>query len=212
MTARIALIEDDAMLRESVVRLLEAEPGFTVVCTFATAEEALESLPEASVDVVIVDLGLPGMSGLEFIRAVMASRPVYDIIVHTINEDKDTVFSALKAGAAGYVLKGASGMDIIAALKNLLAGGAPMSPRIARSVLVEFRAMESEDPGEFLLTAREKEILELLERGFSYKECSGELNISTNTVHAHIKNIYEKLQARNRQHALLKARKIGILK
>jgi two-component system, NarL family, response regulator len=208
---RIAIIEDDPILSTSLGALLAAERDLEVAGVFGTAEEALERLPALAPAVAIVDLGLPGMSGLELIQALKASAAPCEVIVYTVNEDRQAVFAALRAGASGYVLKGAGGAEIVQALEQLRQGGAPMSPRIARQVIQEFRATAAAEAGEPGLTAREREILGLLERGLSYKEAAGALNLSVHTVHTHIKNIYEKLHARNRQQALLAARRMGAI-
>lgn len=208
---RIAIIEDDLMLCESLKIIINNEKEMEVVGTYQTAEAALEGLEITVADMVIVDLGLPGMSGLEFIRKAEEKGVSFEMLVHTVYEDKKNVFSAIKAGALGYIVKGGQSGEIIDGLRSLGKGGAPMSPSIARAVIHDFQDSKIDKSGYYLLTAREKEVLKLLEHGLSYKECAESLYISPHTIHAHIKNIYEKLQAKNRQQALLKAREIGIL-
>jgi two-component system NarL family response regulator len=206
---RLAIIEDDTMLRDNLRLLLNGERSIEVVGVFGSAEEALHGLPGCCPELLLVDLGLPGMSGVEFIENTKREMPAVEILAHTIYEDRETVFAAIKAGASGYLLKGSTPREIVEAIFNLHDGGAPMSPKIARKVIGEFQVY---GPGEqYLLTPREKEILKCIEAGLAYKEVADNLFISPNTVHSHIKRIYEKLHARNRREALLTARKKGII-
>ena len=206
---RIAIVEDNRLLLENLKLLLSGESNIEVVGDFISAEEALSRLKETDPEIILADLGLPGMSGIELIKRVKGEMPDVEIMAHTIFEDKENVFSAIKAGASGYILKGSSPREIIEALHNLYKGGAPMSPKIARKVIMEFQ--DEGIGGQYILSHREKEIVRLVEKGLSYKEISKKLSISPHTVHTHIKNIYEKLQAKNRQEALIKARKKGII-
>jgi DNA-binding NarL/FixJ family response regulator len=206
---RLAIIEDDTMLRDNLRLLLSGEGSIEVVGAFGSAEEALQGLPGCCPELLLVDLGLPGMTGVEFIEKVKHEMPAVEIMAHTIYEDRETVFSAIKAGASGYLLKGSTPREIVEALFNLHDGGAPMSPKIARKVIGEFQLY---GPGEqYLLTPREKEILKRIEAGLAYKEVAEKLSISPHTVHSHIKKIYEKLHARNRREALINARRKGII-
>jgi DNA-binding NarL/FixJ family response regulator len=206
---RLAIVEDDSMLLENLRLLLSGERKIEVVGAFATAEEALQWLPGGSPEILLVDLGLPGMSGVEFIEKAKEKMPAVEIMAHTIFEDRQTVFSAIKAGASGYLLKGSSPHEIVESLLSLHQGGAPMSPKIARKVIGEFQASRPEE--QYLLTPREKEILECIEAGLAYKEVAEKLSISPHTVHTHIKKIYEKLRVRNRVEAILSARRKGII-
>lgn len=205
----VAIIEDNPLLLENLRLLLSGEAGITVSGAFGSAEDALSALKDSGADVILVDLGLPGMSGIDFIRKVKKEMPGVDTMAHTIFEDKENVFSAIKAGASGYILKGSSPREIIEALKEISQGGAPMSPKIARKVIMEFQEEGAND--EYLLSHREKDVVKSIEAGLTYKEIAGKFNISTHTVHTHIKNIYEKLQVKDRQEALLKARRKGII-
>ncbi len=209
MEIQIAIIEDNSLLRENLELMLRGEPDFTVVASFMTAEDALAELPSLSYNFLLVDIGLPGMSGIELIAELSVTRPDLDILVHTVFDNRDTVFSALKAGASGYILKGSTPRELVEAIQGLAAGGAPMSPKIARAVIQEFQHDSVSE--HFLLSAREKEILKGMEQGFTYKELGSKLSISPHTIHSHIKNIYEKLHAKNRKDALTKARKKGII-
>jgi two-component system NarL family response regulator len=206
---RLLILEDETLLRENLRLLLNGEAKIEVVGAFGSAEEALQNLVECSPELLLVDLGLPGMSGVEFIEKAKTAMPAVEIMAHTIYEDRETVFSAIKAGASGYLLKGSTPREIVESLFVLYEGGAPMSPRIARKVIREFQAGGGED--QHLLTLREREILKCIEAGLAYKEIAGKLFISPHTVHTHIKKIYEKLQAGNREDALLRARRKGII-
>ncbi|MDH3330648.1 MAG: response regulator transcription factor [Desulfobulbaceae bacterium] len=206
---RIAIVEDNSLLRENLVLLIGGEPELKVCGNFGTAEEALPAVLRDKPDILLVDLGLPGMSGAELIRRVKAKHQDIEIMVHTAFDARDTVFSAIKAGATGYILKGATPRELIESIHNLAGGGAPMSPKIARAVIGEFQDVDNDD--QYLLTAREKEILLGLEKGFTYNQLGNELSISPHTIHSHIKKIYEKLHAKSRREALTKARKKGII-
>ncbi|MGE5172196.1 MAG: response regulator [Betaproteobacteria bacterium] len=206
---RLVIIEDDPLLLENLTLLLSGEEGITVSGSYRSAEDAMKSLRSAAPEVMLTDLGLPGMSGLELIKKAKEELPSLEIMAHTVFEDRERVFSAIKAGASGYILKGSSPREIIESIHALYKGGAPMSPKIARKVIHEFQDGATSE--QFLLTQREKEIVRLVEDGLTYKEIGEKLNISTHTVHTHIKNIYEKLQAKDRNDAIIKARKKGII-
>jgi len=206
---RIALVEDNTVTRETLNLLLSGETSIECVTTFGSGEEFLEHIEHAVFDVLLVDLDLPGMHGTELIRRAKQMRPRTEIMVYTIFEDREHVFAAIKAGASGYILKGSPPRDLIESLQNLHQGGAPMSPKIARKVILEFQKAPKEDDNP--LTSRESCIVRSIEQGLTYKEIAERFSISPHTVHTHIKNIYEKLQAHGRQDALKRARKIGII-
>lgn len=206
----ICIVEDNVRLRENLKILLEGEPGFSVIGAFHSAEDALKKKPWDGADVLLADIDLPGMSGLDLIRRVVPEFPKLLIMAYTIFEDRDTVFAAIRAGATGYLLKGSPPRELIESLRELYQGGAPMSPKIARKVLRELQDPEAQHRAE-VLTAREKGILSGISLGRSYKEIAEALSISPHTVHTHIKNIYEKLHATSRSEALSKARDMGVL-
>jgi two-component system NarL family response regulator len=206
---RIVIVEDDPLLLENLTLLLRGEEGITVAGAFLSAEDALKGLKKAAPEVLLTDIGLPGMSGIELIKKAKENLPELEIIAHTVFEDRDRVFSAIKAGASGYMLKGSSPRELIESIHALHKGGAPMSPKIARKIILELQDEVTSE--EFLLTQREKEIVKRVEEGLTYKAIGERLSISIHTVHTHIKNIYEKLQAKDRNDAIFKARQKGII-
>ena len=206
---RLVIVEDDPLLLENLTLLLSGEGGITVAGAYRSAEDALKLLRNARPEVMLTDIGLPGMSGVDLIKKAKEEMPELEIMAHTVYEDRENVFSAIKAGASGYILKGSTPREIIESIHSLYKGGAPMSPKIARKIIHEFQDEVTND--QFLLTPREIEIAKRVEEGLTYKEIGERLNISTHTVHTHIKKIYEKLQAKDRSDAIIKARKRGII-
>ncbi|SFR61860.1 two component transcriptional regulator, LuxR family [Marinobacter daqiaonensis] len=205
---RIAIVEDSTPLRENLRLLLEGDPGFDVVAACGDGESLMLALDTVRPDLLLCDLNLPGMSGLTVIAEAKARLPGIEILAHTINEDRGHVFGALRAGATGYILKGTRPAELIDALHTLRNGGAPMTPRIARALVREFQA---DAPTGELLSRKERDVLMAVQEGLTYKETAVRLNISPHTVHSHIKKIYEKLQARDKQDALVKARRQGLI-
>jgi DNA-binding NarL/FixJ family response regulator len=207
---RIIVVEDDPRLSENLARLLGRREDFEVVACYANAEEALAASPWLAGDVLIADIDLPGISGIELISRVKAAQPEVLPLAYTIYEDRDTVFAALTAGAFGYLVKGCAPEYLEMSIRELVLGGAPMSPSIARRLLDRFL---QDTPAEesAALSAREVGLLRLVAQGFIYKEIGEQLGISPHTVHTHIKNIYGKLHATDRQHALRRARMLGYL-
>src|SRR5512139_1522554 len=206
---KVSIVEDDVLLRENLKLLLSGEPGISVVSAYGSAEEALAGIKRARPEILLADIGLPGMSGVELIRQLKDQMPDLEIMAHTVFDDRETVFSAIKSGASGYILKGSTPRDLIDALHTLAKGGSPMSPKIARKVIREFQDEGIDE--QYLLSHRETEIVREIENGLTYKDIAAKFNISPHTVHTHIKNIYEKLHAKDRQGALVAARKKGII-
>lgn len=208
---RICIVEDNPLLLSNLSLLLRGESGVEVVGAHGSAEDALLKTEWTTVDVLLADLDLPGISGVEMIRRVKAQHASVNCMAYTISEDRATVFAAIKAGACGYLLKGCSPREIIESIRALHDGGAPMSPRIARKVIMDIQSVERSESERSLLSGRETEVLKQIERGQSYKEIASAMKISSHTVHTHIKNIYEKVHASTREEALRKARSLGAL-
>ncbi len=200
----VALVEDSAPMRRNLERMLRRAPGVRCVAACATAEEALEQIPRLKPTVVLMDINLPGASGIECTAQLKLQLPATQVIMLTVYEDTASIFNALKAGACGYLLKRASPAEILEALTTVQNGGAPMTSEIARKIVMTF---QSPAPGEgeaATLSAREQEILDLLSQGKVSKEIAEQLAISYHTVRVHTKHIYEKLHVRSRAEAVLK--------
>ena len=206
---KVSIVEDDVLLRQNLKLLLSGETGISVVSVYGSAEEALAGIKRTHPEILLTDIGLPGMSGVELIRLLKEQMPELEIMANTVFDDRETVFSAIKAGASGYILKGSTPRELIDALHTLAKGGSPMSPKIARKVIREFQDEGIDE--QYLLSHRETEIVKEIENGLTYKDIATKLGISPHTVHTHIKNIYEKLHAKDRQGALVAARKKGII-
>lgn len=202
-TINVAIVEDTEIIRESLTMLVSGTEGFKCVGVYGNAEDALLHLPLLRPDVILMDIGLPGINGIECVRQLKMKCPNTQYLMCTIFEDDENIFEALKAGATGYILKKTSPAMKLDAIVELHNGGAPMSGQIARKVIQAMQQPKSNAELESL-SARETEILQLLSRGFRYKEISDQLNISTATVRTHIHNIYEKLQVQSRTDALNK--------
>ena len=205
MSISIAIVEDLDVVRNGLKDFISLSTDFLVVGTFKTGEEALEHLPEIKPDIVIMDINLPGMNGIECIRQVKDKSPGTQFMMFTVYENDDKVFEALKAGASGYLLKNTGLLHIAESIKELHEGGSPMSANIARKMVNLFRDNDKKNPFLDLLSNREKEILQLLAKGLLYKEIAEQLGITTGTVRIHIHKIYEKLHVQNRTEAINKA-------
>ncbi len=201
---RICIVEDIHDVREGMVNLLSKDDRFEVLASFCNAETAAEELEAWQPDIVIMDINLPGMNGIECIRKTKSQCPATQFIMFTIYEDDEKVFEALLAGASGYLLKKTPFDKICESLVELSQGGSPMSTQIARKVINRLQSSEASSELE-MLSARENEVLNHLAKGLLYKEIAIKLNISTSTVRQHIHKIYEKLHVQNRTEALNKA-------
>ena len=205
MSISIAIVEDLDVVRNGLKDFISLSTDFLVVGSFKTGEDALQQLPEIRPDIVIMDINLPGMNGIECIRQVKDKSPSTQFMMFTVYENDDKVFEALKAGASGYLLKNTGLLQIAESVKELHEGGSPMSANIARKMVNLFRDTDKKTPFLDLLSNREKEILQLLAKGLLYKEIAEQLSITTGTVRIHIHKIYEKLHVQNRTEAINKA-------
>jgi DNA-binding NarL/FixJ family response regulator len=199
----VVIIEDIREIRDGLQMLIDSSEGFSCNQTFDTAEQALSQLPEISPDVVLMDIHLPGMSGIEAVRKLRPLCPDTQFIMSTVYEDDENIFESLKAGASGYLLKKTTPSKILEAITEVYNGGSPMSSQIARKVIASFRHTGSIDEVG-ILTPKEKGILKALSKGLRYKEIAGEMKISIETVRSHARKIYEKLQVQSRTEALNK--------
>lgn len=205
VATRVAVIEDQRELREGLKVLLDFTANFRCVRSFGSMEAALAELEDDSADLVLTDIGLPRMDGIEGTRRLREKFPALPIIVLTIHDEDDKIFQALCAGASGYLLKNTAPAGIIEAIKEVLSGGAPMSPDVARRVVHLFRAFAPPAEVEYRLTGQEQRILKMLVEGHHYKTAAYELGISRSTVAFHLKNIYGKLQVHSKTEAVAKA-------
>jgi DNA-binding NarL/FixJ family response regulator len=204
-TLNVAVVEDDDRFRKSLARWIASMPGLHCSGSYSTAEDALKMIPKSDAEIVIMDINLPAMSGIECVARLRTERPALQVVMLTVHEDSDLIFKALQAGAHGYLLKRSSPDSILEAINEVSRGGAPMSSNIARKVVQSFenKSLSLEDQAS--LTRREEEILHGVIRGLINKEIADELNISVETIRVHLKNIYEKLHVRSRTEAALKA-------
>lgn len=205
MSISIAIVEDLDEVRDGLKNFLALSHDFRILDTYKTAEEALYDIPKLKPDIVIMDISLPGMNGIDCIRQVKDKSPKTQFMMFTVYENDEKVFEALKAGAAGYLLKNTGLVQLIESLKELHNGGSPMSANIARKLVTVFREQQKETESIRTLSLRENEILQFLSRGLLYKEIAEHLSISVSTVRQHIHHIYEKLHVQNRTEAINKA-------
>jgi DNA-binding NarL/FixJ family response regulator len=200
----VAIVEDDVPAREIIAGWIRNTDGFRCAGEFDDAETALAKLPNEKPSVVLFDINLPGMNGIECVRRLKPRLPDTQFVMVTVYEDVNHIFNALSAGASGYMLKQTRRNELMEALKDVHAGGSPMSSQIARKVVQSFRRNESENDGTNDLSPREREVIELLARGYLYKEIAELLKISVQTVNTYIRRIYEKLHVRSRAQAVAK--------
>jgi DNA-binding NarL/FixJ family response regulator len=201
----IAIVEDLDEVREGLRNFINADPDLKVLDAFSDAEQAVNAIPFSQPDIVIMDINLPGMSGIECILEIKEKCPATQFMMFTVYENDDKVLEALKAGASSYLLKKTSPQAIIESLKDLYKGGSPMSSNIARKLVNNYQS-KNNSPASLLLSPRENEILELLAKGLLYKEIAEQLSIVTGTVRQHIHKIYEKLHVQNRTEAINKVK------
>ena len=201
--AKVAIVEDNTGVRESLAVLINGTPGFRCVATCANAEVALKQLPADWPDIVLMDINLPQMSGIDCVVRLKQMRPALHVLMLTVHVDSELIFKSLKAGASGYLIKQSSPAELLEAMSDVLMGGAPMTNTIARKVVLFFQQKPATDETE-CLTKRELEILTQLAKGYQYKEIADLLTINVLTVRTHIHHIYEKLHVRSRTEAVVK--------
>ena len=203
---RVVIVEDDDWLRGNLEQEIGQTPGFKVLQTFRTAESALVGVPALRPDVVLMDINLPGINGIECLRQLKAARPDLQILMLTVYEESDQIFNSLLAGASGYLLKRTATPQIIESILQVRAGGSPMTANIARKVVQYFNRMGSRASECDRLSPREREVLELLARGDAYKQIAEKLGVSLETVRMNVKNLYTKLHVHSRGEAVAKLR------
>lgn len=204
MPINVSIVEDSDKFRETLARVLNRAEGFRCISHYPNAEEALKALPQDKPEVVLMDINLPGMNGVECVRQLKQLMPTLQVMMLTVYEDTENIFNALAAGATGYMLKRTSRDELLEAIREVHRGGSPMTTHIARKVVLSFqRAAPAASPTESL-SPREQEVLDCLAKGFLYKEIAEKLSISYETVHTYIRRIYEKLQVRTRTEAVAK--------
>jgi len=204
MAISVAIVEDNPEVRSNLSRYIDGAPGFTCACVCASAEEALRVIPQSPPDVVLMDIQLPGMSGITCTSSLKEVLPSVPVMMLTVYEDTDMIFNALKAGASGYLLKRTDPARVLEAVTELHHGGAPMTGQIARKVIASFHHIKPKERAEDKLTRREEQILELLAQGYVTKEIASKLNITAATTCFHLKHIYDKLHVRSRVEAVIR--------
>ncbi|MBM4396702.1 MAG: response regulator transcription factor [Deltaproteobacteria bacterium] len=204
MACRVGIVEDHAEMRAAIAAAVMLAPDREIAFAVGSAEEALVELANRPADLVFVDLGLPGMDGIDLLRRLPAACPGVEAIVLTVLADEATIFEALRAGAVGYLMKDSGPARVSAAIDELRAGGAPMTPGIARRV-VDALGGRSSPPADPVLSHRELEILRLLAHGYTYQNVAARLGLSGHTIHSHLRNVYRKLQVNSRSEAVWEA-------
>ena len=204
MSISVSIVEDNDQLRKTLARVLNRADGFRCLSHYANAEDALKDLPRVRPDVVLMDINLPGMNGVQCVRQLKALLPEIQVMMLTVYEDTENIFNALAAGANGYMLKRTSSKELLEAIQDVQRGGSPMTMHIARKVVQSFQHTAASAQSTENLSEREQQVLDLLSQGLMYKEIAEKLAISYETVHTYIRRIYEKLQVRTRTEAVAK--------
>lgn len=204
MPITVSIVEDNEQLRGTLARVISRAEGFSCLSHYGDAESALESLPKDRPEVVLMDINLPGMNGVECVRRLKQVIPGLQIVMLTVYEDTENIFNALAAGAAGYLLKRTKSAELLEAIREVHRGGSPMTTHIARKVTQSFQRAGPSSQSTENLSEREQEVLDCLSQGLIYKEIAEKLGISYETVHTYIRRIYEKLQVRTRTEAVAK--------
>jgi DNA-binding NarL/FixJ family response regulator len=208
---RVGLIEDESFTRELLKTLLDESEGYRVTCEFGSMEEALQCIGFHLPDVVLVDIGLPGMSGIQGIRLLRQRFPSMLPLVLTVYEDDERIFDAICAGACGYLLKKTPGSRLLESIQELAEGGAPMSPQVARRVMRGLREARAGRLDDYELTPHELRLLKLLVEGHTYKTAAAQLRVTAHTVSFHLRNVYDKLHVHSKSEAVGKAMRDGLV-
>ncbi|HYG23077.1 MAG TPA: response regulator transcription factor [Verrucomicrobiae bacterium] len=204
MSISVSIVEDDGEVRQSLSRLINSSPGYRCVSAHASAEDALEQIPRVRPDVTLMDINLVNLNGVECVRRLKPSLPKTQIIMLTVYQNTEHIFNALAAGATGYMLKQTPPSELLSAIKEVHEGGSPMSSHIARKIVQSFQRPAGEQSETDSLSPREAQVLDLLAKGFLYKEIADAMHVTYATVHTHIRHIYEKLHVRSRTEAVAK--------
>lgn len=204
MPITVSIVEDNEQLRGTLMRVIGRSEEFQCLSQYPTAEAALEGLPKERPNVVLMDINLPGMNGVECVRQLKQLLPDTQVMMLTAYEDTENIFNSLAAGASGYMLKRTKSAELLNAIRDVSKGGSPMTTHIARKVVLSFQRPPASPGTTEELSPREKEVLDLLSQGLIYKEIAEKLSISYETVHTYIRRIYEKLQVRTRTEAVAK--------
>jgi DNA-binding NarL/FixJ family response regulator len=208
----VAVIEDQQDIREGLALLIGSTPGFRCVGAYRSVEEALPGLARRPPAIALLDIGLPGMSGLEAIRPIRERQPAVQVLMLTVYDDDDRIFNALCAGATGYLLKKTPPDRLIESLREAVNGGSPISPEVARKVVSLFRTIRPRAGADYDLTGHETRLLRMLVDGHNYTTAAEELEVSVNTVAFHMKRVYEKLQVHSKSEAVSKALREGLIR
>ena len=204
MPITVSIVEDSDKFRTALARVLDRAEGFRCISNYPNAEDALKALPKDQPEVVLMDINLPGMNGVECVRQLKQVMPKLQVMMLTVYEDTENIFNALAAGATGYMLKRTPQPQLLEAIREVHRGGSPMTTHIARKVVLSFQQSAASAQATENLSPREQEVLDCLAQGFLYKEIAEKLGISYETVHTYIRRIYEKLQVRTRTEAVAK--------
>lgn len=202
---KVAIVEDQREIRECLALLVNGTEGYTCSGSYRSMEEAIEKIPRQVPDVLLSDIGLPGMSGIDGVRRLKELYPNLLVLMLTVYDDDERIFDAMCAGACGYLLKKTPPARLIASLQEVVDGGAPMSPEVARRVIALFREIRPPERAEYHLTPHETRLLKLFVEGHNYKTAAVELKVSVNTINFHVRSIYDKLQVHSRSEAVAKA-------
>ena len=201
---KVAIVDDDEGIRTSLAALIKRAPAFRLVGDYPNAELALKEIPQRIPDVVLMDINMPGMKGYDCVQKLKAQLPQVQFLMLTVYEDSESLFNSLKAGASGYLLKRTASERLLESIRDVHAGGAPMTPQLARRVVMFFNQPAKPDSTVAQLTPGEKEFLDQLAKGYAYKEIADRMKISIDTVRSYVRTVYEKLHVHSRTEAVVK--------